>query len=507
MAVATILVSVGVGLTVGAISGALTTAITLGVAGTAITTAAVVSGALTAAVYGGIAGLLGGIALALAPKPDLSGFGLSGGSVQTLRVNPGAAAYAFGMCRIKPQICFVETRGNTLYIAQALSEHSLDTILGVRADGRDVEYTVAHSTTSAGGRVATLTGTGKWGGVFWAQIYLDAQTDAQRAANGSALRRASSVWGPEHVLPCTWAFIRCTYVKKQSSPLYAHVPDLTWDVKGIRVTWPGQTTPTWTRNAAAIRYWYETQVIGRTVSSVTYTAAHNRCGTVLNPGLLPGGLDGIRWGIDGVAFGEYTDIARHMDSAWQGNMIWRADEWHLQAGARRAAVKTLTPDDVTAVHSSAYSPPRQKRLNRVTTGVESSIVDGFAPVDMPPLVDMSLRNMDANAVTLPLARLRLVGDTKQTGRIMRTQLYRTRGAGEHRISVLPGTGFDNWGLRDHDVVNLQLPGYGANGDRYVVNDVKIEPDASVSMTLQAELPTTYDDIAYSAYPAARQLPV
>ena len=506
MAVATILI----GATVGAAVGAAASAISFGIA-TALGTAAVgatLAGALVSgAIYGGVAGLLGGVALALAPKPKLGGFDISGGSVQTIKVPPGAAAYAFGMCQLDGQVAFVETDDKIIHMAIALSEHSLDDILSVTADGRDITYTKSTKMTGAGGRVVQLAGTGKWAGAFFAEVYMDASTEALRAANGEALRRVSRVWSVEHTLPCTWAYVRCTHQEKQSDPLYAHIPQIRWRIKGIRCTWPGQSTAVWTRNAAAIRYFYESVVIGRTVATGTFQAAYDRCDERMIGASLPTGDLPIRWALDGVAFGEYNDVARQMDMAWQGQVIWRADEWHLYPGDRRAPYKMIDHDDIMSVQQVSYTPPSERRLNRVTGGVASSVRDNFEPVDLPPMVDTSLRAMDNADKTLDLARLAFVGDTDQAGRVMRTQLYRTRGAGQHRMTLIPGVDLENYGLRKQDVVGLALPGYGAFNDRYVVDDPTINPDGSMAVVVNAELPTTYEDVSYSAYPPARQLPV
>ena len=61
---------------------------------------------------------------------------------------------------------------------------------------------------------------------------------------------------------------------------WARIPNIEFLVKGLKFTWPGQATATWTENAAAIRYWWESQRRGRPTSAydlTDFTAAYNLC--------------------------------------------------------------------------------------------------------------------------------------------------------------------------------------------------------------------------------------
>ena len=463
-----------------------------------------------ALVSGAAAGSLAGITSVLAPQPQQAGLEITGGSAQTVRVPPGSAQYAFGICATDGQMAFLEVDDRTLHMAWAISECPIEDVLGLKIDNRPVTYDREWDKTPAGDRLLRLTGTGEWAGALYIEVYMDPppHNGDKLTINGDALCEASAVWRSEHALPCAWAYIRCTHLPKQTKPLYAHVPSLRWHLKGIRCTWPGQDEPKWTRNAAAVRWFYESQIMGRTMDEATFQDAYDTCGAVLRAGgITSTGDDQIRYAIDGVAFGPYEQNAVQMDMAMQGHLIWRNEAWQISPGKARTALKTMGRDDVLDVLDLSYTPSRDTRVNRVTAGVLASIEDDFEPVDLPPLVDTTLRKLDTVDQTLPLSRLRFVGDTGQAGRIMRTALYRARGAGKMRLRVVPGTSFENYAVRRGDVLDVELPSYGAFGDRWVVREPIANPDGSLTLGLTLELLSTYDDVLYDAYPTGRPLPL
>lgn len=56
--------------------------------------------------------------------------------------------------------------------------------------------------------------------------------------------------------------------------VWKRIPNLQPLVRGMRITWPGQTTPRWTRNAAAIRHWREVHLRGRDPATICIACFH-----------------------------------------------------------------------------------------------------------------------------------------------------------------------------------------------------------------------------------------
>ena len=147
-------------------------------------------------------------------------------------------------------------------------------------------------------------------GKFWAFAYLDSTDPAKASANGQTLRDIfPDRWTTQDALPIAWIHIvrvssaaeddarsRLQTAERDNYRTYdgltgtiesrrlTHEPE--WRsavdpvellVRGMRVTWPGQSTPTYTQNAAALRYWYDTEILGRTVELEGFNAAYAIC--------------------------------------------------------------------------------------------------------------------------------------------------------------------------------------------------------------------------------------
>ena len=99
-----------------------------------------------------------------------------------------------------------------------------------------------------------------------------------------------------------WVHVRV--VQDREGPeeeLWGSSPDLQFLVKGVKATWPGQDTPTWTENAAQLRYFYRSLALGETEGKVdreSFDKAAAFCGetitqqSIFSPGLVTDLTDG-----------------------------------------------------------------------------------------------------------------------------------------------------------------------------------------------------------------------
>ena len=263
-------------------------AATVAAAGTAV--GAIVAGqALTWAAIGVAAAgafISTGISYLLAEKPKAPVGSGNRTARAMLRQAVVPARYVLGEARTGGWLFFAgvhDKEGHRLDLAIGISEGDIEDITAFYADGERIPVgTPTRTTTSAGGRVVIYPGAmgeesspGAGDAVdytdrFEAVCYLDSSTPEFAAANGANLTRTSGgVWKATDVVPIAWVHLRLTQGFADPGGVggpwrSARIP---WEfqVKGMRITWPGQTTPKWTDDAAAIRYWYDTNIRGRTV--------------------------------------------------------------------------------------------------------------------------------------------------------------------------------------------------------------------------------------------------
>ena len=263
------------------------TAVAALVAGTALTWAAIGVAAAGAFISTGI-----GYLLAEKPKSPVGSGNRTARAMLRQAVVP--ARYILGEARTGGWLFYAgvnETDNSRLNLAIGISEGDIEDITAFYADGERIPVGApTKSTTSAGGRVLTYEGTmgeesspGADDAVdytdrFEAVCYLDSSTPELAAANGANLVRTSGGdFKATDVVPIAWVhlvLIQGPAVRGGVAGPWrsARIP---WEfqVKGMRITWPGQATAKWTDDAAAIRYWYDTTIRGRTVDETSFAAA------------------------------------------------------------------------------------------------------------------------------------------------------------------------------------------------------------------------------------------
>ena len=274
-----------------AVATAATAAATL-IAGTILTWAAIGVAAAGAFISTGISYLLAEKAGARAPVGSASRTARA-----MLRQAVVPARYVMGEARVGGWLFYaaatdVERR---LDLAIGISEGDIEDVTAFYADGEHIPVgPPAKSTTSAGGRVVTYLGTAgtessagagdavNYTGRFKAICYLDSSTPILAAANGESLQTASGgIFKTTDVVPIAWVHLQLIQGAAEVGGIAgpwrsARIP---WEflVKGMRISWPDQLTPKWTDDAAAIRYWYDTTIRGRTVDETAFKAARAIC--------------------------------------------------------------------------------------------------------------------------------------------------------------------------------------------------------------------------------------
>ena len=262
---------------IAAVVASVATAAATVIAGAALTWAAIGVAAAGAFISVGISTLL-------AKSQARSPVGSASRTARALlRQAIAPARYVLGEARTGGVLFYAFANERVLHLAIGISEGDIEDVNQFFADGEKIPISAgAKSTTSAGGRVVTYSGTDDYNGHFKATCYLDSSTLAKARANGASLRSATgSGWLTTDVVPIAWVHLELTQGTADPGEIpqpwvSARVP---WEfqVKGMRLTWPGQSTPVWTDDAAAIRYWFDTTIRGRTIDRASFLAARDIC--------------------------------------------------------------------------------------------------------------------------------------------------------------------------------------------------------------------------------------
>ena len=281
------------------------------------------------------------------------------------------------------------------------------------------------------------------------------------------------------------------------------VPKLEVLLKGMKLALPTDAdgtlaTATWTRNAADIRWWYETHIRGRTVNYASYAAAKTICGQTVNPPGSPAtstpALNRIRYAADG-AFRANEDldaVGAQLDRCWQGFTALKNGEWHFYPGSNRAVATTIDAADVIRVERTQLGAGIRDRYNQISTSMQQSANADWQQTSLPLLIDGDAKTADGGLpLELKWGTLGYIIDPYQAVRCMRLALRRGRRTNLYQVTCVPGAMMANAELHPGDVVTFNHPLIHAINQRCVILNSTINPDMSVSLQLLREDSTVY----------------
>ncbi|MCY4059106.1 MAG: hypothetical protein OXG44_13985, partial [Gammaproteobacteria bacterium] len=219
--------------------------------------------------------------------------------------------------------------------------------------------------------------------------------------------------------------------------------------KKINVEWPGQATPTWTENAAAIRHWWETERRGRPAEAIhrgDFDAAYAACQQPVDLTGLPDAfkVDGKtpeapeRYTINGVvtAGDDVDQVEAQMDAAWAGEVIEVGGQLRFRPGVDRVVTMELTDanttdpkkiddDDIIEPPAIKPWPALQERINAVTCEIAQSKAHEWTKLSLPEYVDSPAEDRDGVKRSGEI-RLAYVVDPIAAGRLQAVNLRRAR---------------------------------------------------------------------------------
>ena len=276
-------------------------------------------------------------------------------------------------------------------------------------------------------------------------------------------------------------------------------------VDGRKITWPGQTTPKWTENAAAVRYWWETERRGRDAGAIEasdFQSAYDACEQTVDVSAgLPAShaefrkyATAKRYTIHGVisAGDDVSSVEDQLDAAWAGEVIEAGGRLRFRPGVMRPATAKLDLSEKEIIEPPSVRPwpALQERINALDAEIAQSEAHEWTKLGLPKYRDPAAFERDGQERSGSI-RLAYVTNPIAAGRLQAVNLRRARESLRLEVAVMPGENFERLKLIPTDVVAVTLSEFGFADKRMEVERVSVRPDWSVALTLREVRDDTY----------------
>ena len=456
---------------------------------------------------------LAAAATLLAPKPptfgNLDGLtGLDPASIDTRSTVTAAvegARWILGRARTGGSLKYYEevdfeppedseetaVAGGDVWMAVALSEGACDDIEAVWIDGEEVNFTASGNALSIGTQKSDTSV--DYAGKATVYKYLAAD-----GSQGAEIRAACPGFTAAHrFIGVSWMAIHLHQPGYDDADgrFWARPPIIEVLVKGLRITWPGQSVPAWTENAAALRYWLETTRGGLDPAAVDRTAfdqAYAVCNvnTVIGSPDLPSGYTttSLRYEVNGIVTAEmdFAAVRREFDMCWQGWAVEAGGMLYFTPGADRATVGAIIEDDTLEIGEVRPAPALQARNNAISMTLTQSRDNNYQPFDVPETVDNpALQRDDSFYLPQDGGRRFLVNTPVTALRLQSIMLRRLRPSLTMSMRVTPGPNLSRLAWKPGDRITVTNSEYGFEDFLLEITRITVD-DATLSLVLELD---------------------
>jgi len=395
--------------------------------------------------------------------------------------------------------------GGDVWYALVLSEGACEDIEAVWIDGEEVNFTSSGNTLTIGTQKSDTEVDYSGKAVIYKYL-------AANGAEGAEIRAACPGFTDAHRFTgVSWMAVHLHQPGYDDADgrFWARPPTVEVLVKGIRVTWPGQTSPAWTENAAALRYWLETERGGLDPSAVDRTAfdaAYAVCDvpTTIGSPDLPSGYttSSLRYEVNGIVTADmdFAAVRREFDMCWQGWAVEAGGVLYFMPGADRAAVGGITEDDTLEIGEVRPAPALQARSNAISMTLTQSRDNGYQPFDVPETVDApALARDDSFYLPQDGGRRWLVNTPVTALRLQAIMLRRLRPSLTMSMRVTPGPNLSRLAWKPGDRITVTNGEYGLTDFLVEITRITVD-DATLSLVLEL------DEVRDGAYSDSLDLP-
>ena len=475
-------------------------------------------GASTVTIFGsailGGAVVYGGLALVsylLQPKPRAIGTA-SPDLRTTIRSGLSNARWILGRARVGGVLMYIYEPSNTdkdIHLVLLLSEGVCEGIEKVWVDGAEIPWTSRNSSSKNGDVMPEgLVAVAAEGEPHENKLAIRPYYNGIPADSPIALVEGST-WSADRTLPNkTAVHITLTQPDYNSADqrFYKRLPNIEFLVKGIRITWPGQLTPKWTENAAALRYWWLTQrrqVPPSAIDNTSFTQAFGYCGAMIDNKLPPEYGENYpkqspRYAINGVVQSgdDHENVESEMDFAWAGNVVEIGGVHHFRPGRDDnlgRSIPRITEADIISRQSIQPAPSLNDRINAASMRLAQSSAQEWQQAEVPEFEDPEGIERDGSRLPKDLGTRTFVCCPSSAGRLLATTIRRARAVKRYNIIISPGSDLRWFNIIPTDLVRYSDPDLGIVNERCVVLATVQNDDFSLGLTLERQLAGTHDD--------------
>lgn len=410
-------------------------------------------------------------------------------------VSPGR--YIYGEARTGGGLCYMLQDGADFWVVYAIGRGACHSVTGLYIDGERQDI----ARTAAG--VVTITG-GRYGGQvkLWEEFAADGSTSgagarALRSVNGSKWTTEFEGDGISYIVA------KLTQTERNNEGVFSGFPELSFVVKGRKITWPGQSTPAWTENAAAIAYDFlrsRRGVPADEIDDASFQAAFAVCDAqvpVARPDARYKDWPSTerRYAINGIVFADDDPIRiqSEIDFAIRGNVYEWNGKFRINPGANRTPTTTITDADIKEVESVTTAPAIADRVNVATMELDQSRFHDFQNYTAPEVVDQVQVDRDGERLEKNLGRRFLINSPAALDRLLVGNLRRARSSMSVTLRLSSGKLLKWLSLRPTELCSVTNRVHGLSGWVGEVSAVTMNDDLSVTVVLDEIADGEFDD--------------
>ena len=286
--------------------------------------------------------------------------------------------------------------------------------------------------------------------------------------------------------------------------------DLEFRIRGVKPAFPtssnalsqarqtelGYRGPEWTDNAAAIWYWYLTQIRHIPPSRInieSFLRAFEICETRYTLDFGEGASlsrSGYSRHSDGYSINgkiintdDPVKIERELGAAIGGGIVFDSGTFHIIAGGRQEPKWIITEDDLLEIAEDQMGAGASRNVIGLRIGLAQSREHDFQPLDLPPVRERD--TPQAGGEIIDFGTRAFVTDPAQGQRLAELALQEERDERTVRIVVSPGDNYERMAMRIGEACHLVLPDLG-DPRTWIIKEKSVDAELRIQLALSPE---------------------